>query len=423
MKVTNDRIFLPGLQPAMTTTFYGVERQKQASSPVFNLFLRLLSSNWTWGRLTLVLPDGSHRRMVGKETGHAAVLNVRSYNFAARVLKGGDIGFAEGYMAGEWDTPDLAILLETLVNNYDHIRRLFDGNPLMNGINWLGHRLNRNSRSGSRRNIHAHYDLGNAFYAAWLDPSMTYSSARFERMDQSLEDAQQAKYASLARLMDLQPGHSVLEIGCGWGGFAEFAAREIGAVVTGVTISREQHDFARRRLFEAGLADRADIRLIDYRDVEGRFDRVASIEMFEAVGREYWPTYFAKVREVLKPGGRVGLQVITIQEDLFDEYDDRTDFIQKYVFPGGSLPSEARMAPVLDRAGLSTAGVERFGFDYADTLAEWARRFEAAWGDIVRNGAGFDDRFRRLWRFYLAYCEAGFRSGRTDVIQMALERA
>ena len=407
----------------MTTTFFGDKSEKRVPPPLFDYFMRLLSSNWTWGRLTLVLPDGIHRRLVGKQAGHAAVLTIRSYAFAGRVLKGGDIGFAEGYMAGEWDTPDLAILLETLVNNYDHTRRLFDGNPLTNGINWLGHRLNRNSRRGSRRNIHAHYDLGNAFYAAWLDPSMTYSSARFEWPGQSLQDAQRAKYASLARMMDLQPGHSVLEIGCGWGGFAEFAAREVGAVVTGVTISREQHDYARRRLFEMGLAERTDIRLSDYRDVDGWFDRVASIEMFEAVGREYWPTYFQKVHEVLKPEGCAGLQIITIQDDLFEAYHARTDFIQKYVFPGGSLPSEARMAPVIARAGLSEAGVERFGGDYAFTLAEWTRRFEAAWRDIARDSAGFDDRFRRLWRFYLSYCEAGFRSGRIDVIQMVLERA
>ncbi|WP_292092693.1 cyclopropane-fatty-acyl-phospholipid synthase family protein [Brevundimonas sp.] len=393
------------------------------TSPVLGLFLRLLSANWSWGRLTLVLPNGVRHQLTGATPGHAAVLIIRDPRVAARVLKSGDIGFAEGYMAGEWDTPDLAVLLETLVNNYDHIRRLFDGNPLMNVVNWIGHRLNRNSRRGSRRNIHAHYDLGNAFYGAWLDPSMTYSSARFERSGQSLQEAQHAKYAALARIMGLQSGHSVLEIGCGWGGFAEFAAREVGAIVTGVTISREQHDYARRRLFEAGLSDRADIRLIDYRDVEGRFDRVASIEMFEAVGREYWPTYFQKVHDALQPGGRAGFQIITIQDDLFDEYDARTDFIQKYVFPGGSLPSEARMAPVATGAGLSPAGVERFGGDYADTLAEWARRFENAWDRIARDNATFDDRFRRLWRFYLAYCEAGFRSGRTDVIQMALTRA
>lgn len=406
----------------MTTTL--CETQNAApSSALFRLFLRLLSSNWTWGRLTLVLPDGTSHQLTGVEPGHVAVMTIRSYRIAARVLKGGDIGFAEGYMAGEWDTPELAVLLETLVNNYDHIRRLFDGNPLVNAFNWLGHRLNRNSRRGSRRNIHAHYDLGNAFYAAWLDPSMTYSAARFQRPGQSLQDAQRAKYAALARLMDLQSGHTVLEIGCGWGGFAEFAAREVGAVVTGVTISREQHEYARRRMFEAGLSERADIRLIDYRDVEGRFDRLASIEMFEAVGREYWPTYFQKVHDVLKPGGRAGLQIITIQDALFDEYDARTDFIQKYIFPGGSLPSEARMAPIVAQARLSQTGIERFGGDYAGTLAEWSQRFEAAWEEVRRSGETFDDRFRRLWRFYLAYCEAGFRSGRTDVIQLALDRA
>ncbi|MET4682672.1 cyclopropane-fatty-acyl-phospholipid synthase family protein [Brevundimonas faecalis] len=407
----------------MTIAFYNERTDQSPASPIMGLFLRLLSANWTWGRLTLVLPDGARHQLTGRLPGHAALLIIRDTRFAARVLRNGDIGFAEGYMAGEWETSDLAVLLETLVNNYDHIRRLFDGNPLMNLINWVGHRLNRNSRRGSRRNIHAHYDLGNSFYGAWLDPSMTYSSARFEAPGQALEEAQRAKYASLARMMDLQPGHRVLEIGCGWGGFAEFAAREIGAWVTGVTISREQHDYARRRLFDAGLAERVDIRLIDYRDVEGRFDRVASVEMFEAVGREYWPAYFQKVHDVLTPGGRAGLQIITIQDELFDEYDARTDFIQKYVFPGGSLPSEPKMGDVMAQAGLSPTSVERFGDDYAETLAEWARRFERAWDGIVRTDASFDDRFRRLWRFYLAYCEAGFRSGRTDVIQMALERA
>lgn len=403
----------------MTTTLCRV-RDNGPSSAIFDLFLRLLSSNWTWGQLTLVLPDGSRRQLIGKHPGHAAVMNIVSYRFAARVLKSGDIGFAEGYMAGEWRSSQLAVLLETLVNNYDHIRRLFDGNRLMKVINWLAHRRNRNSRRGSRRNIHAHYDLGNTFYSAWLDPSMTYSSARFERADQSLEDAQRCKYASLARLMDLRRGHSVLEIGCGWGGFAEFAAREVGAIVTGITISREQHDLARRRLFEAGLADKADIRLVDYRDVGGRFDRVASIEMFEAVGRQYWPAYFKKVHDTLKPGGRAGLQIITIQDELFNEYEARTDFIQKYVFPGGSLPSEAQLASVVSGAGLMVGKVERFGLDYADTLNDWSRRFIAAWPNILRQSPGFDERFRRLWLFYLAYCEAGFRSRRTDVVQLSL---
>lgn len=392
-------------------------------SPVFDILLRLLSANWSSGRLTLHLPDGSRRQLIGLQPGRAAEMTIGDFRFAARVLRSGDIGFAEGYIAGDWDTPDLAVVLETLVDNYDQIRRLYDGSLMARAVNWVGHRMNRNSRRGSRRNIHAHYDLGNAFYRAWLDPSMTYSSARFERPGQPLADAQRAKYRSMARMMDLQPGHSVLEIGCGWGGFAEFAAREAGAVVTGITISREQHELARRRMFEAGLAERVDIRLMDYRDVEGEFDRVASIEMFEAVGREYWPAYFGKLHDVLKPAGLAGLQIITIQDDLFDGYAARTDFIQKYIFPGGFLPSESTMSTVISRAGLRREKIERFGRDYADTLAQWARRFEAGWEEVRAQDARFDERFRRLWSFYLAYCEAGFRSGRTDVIQLSLARA
>ena len=403
----------------MTTTYYD-EQKRGASSPVLDLLLRLLSSNWTWGHLTICLPDGTVHQLEGRVEGHAAVLRIRDARFARRVLKSGDIGFAEGYMEGEWDSPNLPVLLETLVNNYDHIRRLFDGNVLMKAFNWLGHRFNRNSRSGSRRNIHAHYDLGNEFYSAWLDSSMTYSSARYSREGLSLQDAQKEKYASLARVMDLNAGQTVLEIGCGWGGFAEYAAREVGAKVTGITISQEQYDFARRRIFEAGLSERADIQLIDYRDVDGRFDRVASIEMFEAVGREYWPVYFQKIHQVLKPEGRAGLQIITIQDDLFEDYQARTDFIQKYVFPGGTLPSEHVLERVIQQSGFHQDEILRFGRDYADTLAEWSKRFESSWRMIEASNPKFDQRFRRLWLFYLAYCEAGFRAARTDVIQIGL---
>lgn len=385
------------------------------------LLLRLLGSNWTFGKLTVLLPGGAMHCLEGNEPGPAAVLDIRDYRFAARVLANGDIGFAEGYMAGEWETPQLATLLEVLARNYDHIRRLFDGNPVMGAINWVSHRLNRNSREGSKKNIHAHYDLGNAFYATWLDPSMTYSSARFTAAGQSLEAAQREKYASLARIMDLKPDHSVLEIGCGWGGFAEFAAKEVGAKVTGITISQEQYDFARQRMFNAGLTERVSIELVDYRDVEGRFDRVASIEMFEAVGQEYWPAYFDKIHDVLAPDGRAGLQIITIEDALFEEYNRRTDFIQRYVFPGGMLPSEPKLEPVVTAAGLSQVGVERFGLDYAETLKLWDERFQTAWPGI--HAGAFDERFRRLWRFYLAYCEAGFRSRRIDVIQLGLAKA
>ena len=387
----------------------------------FSLLLRLLAAKWTFGRLTVLLPGGEVHQLEGSQPGPSAIFDIKDYRFARRVLASGDIGFAEAYMAGEFESPHLAALLESFAHNYDHIRRLVDGHPAMKAVHWLSHRMNRNSRSGSRKNIHAHYDLGNAFYASWLDSSMTYSSARFTRAGMALDEAQREKYASLARLMDLRAGQSVLEIGCGWGGFAEFAARHVGARVTGITISREQFDFARQRIFNAGLSDRVDIRMADYRDVEGSFDRVASIEMFEAVGLEYWPAYFGKIHDVLKPDGKAGLQIITIDDALFAGYNKRTDFIQKYIFPGGMLPSETSLKPVIGRAGLEWRAVERFGQDYAETLKLWDERFQVAWSDICGLD-GFDERFRRLWRFYLAYCEAGFRSARTDVIQLVLAR-
>ena len=388
---------------------------------VFRTAIKMAGRNWRAGALTFVLPDGQTVRLRGEGPGPEARLVVRDYRFVRRALLSGDIGFAEGYMAGEWDTPDLAALLSACSANFDNLRPLTCGNRLAQWLHGLSHALRRNSRRGSRRNIHAHYDLGNAFYARWLDPTMTYSSARFEARDQRLADAQRNKYAVLARSIDLTAGHTVLEIGCGWGGFAEFAAKEIGARLTGVTISRAQYDFARKRLFEQGLAERAEIKLIDYRDIEGRFDRVVSIEMFEAVGERYWPAYFSKIREVLPPGGRAGLQIITIRDQDFEDYRRRADFIQKYIFPGGMLPSEERLSQETARAGLAFASVSRFGQHYADTLGVWLRNFDAAWDGIAP--LGFDERFRRLWRFYLAYCEAGFRTGRTDVIQLGLAAA
>ena len=387
---------------------------------VFRTAVTLAGRNWSAGSLTFILPDGETVRLQGAGPGPDARLLVRDYRFIRRALLSGDIGFAEGYMAGEWDTPDLAALLGVFAVNFDVLRGLTRGNALSRAFHTLNHALRRNSRRGSKRNIHAHYDLGNDFYARWLDPTMTYSSAIFASPGQSLAEAQRNKYATLARSIDLAAGHSVLEIGCGWGGFAEYAAKEVGARVTGVTISRAQYDFARKRLFDQGLADKTDIRLIDYRDVQGRFDRVASIEMFEAVGERYWPAYFDKIRDVLVPGGKAGLQIITIRDRDFDNYRRRADFIQKYIFPGGMLPSEQRLREETARASLGWQSVSRFGQDYADTLEQWLRNFDAAWDGIAP--LGFDERFRRLWRFYLAYCEAGFRTGRTDVVQLALSR-
>jgi cyclopropane-fatty-acyl-phospholipid synthase len=386
----------------------------------FRTVLSIARGNWRYGRLVFVLPSGREVCVEGSEAGPEARLIIKDFRFLSRVLSAGDIGFGEGFMAGEWDTPDLSELLEAFTANLDRLARLQQGGVFSRLFNVLAHLANRNSRAGSRRNILAHYDLGNAFYSRWLDPSMTYSAARYERPGQSLSEAQRNKYASLARQIGLGPDNHVLEIGCGWGGFAEFASGEIGAKVTGITISPAQFEFARKRLFERGLAERADIRLVDYRDVEGQFDRVASIEMFEAVGEEYWPLYFGKIRDVLSPGGRAGLQIITIRDELFAEYRRRADFIQKYVFPGGMLPSEKRLHEETDRAGLEWRGIVRFGQNYADTLAEWASRFEGAWDDI--KSLGFDERFRRLWRFYLGYCEAGFRAERTNVVQLSLTK-
>jgi cyclopropane-fatty-acyl-phospholipid synthase len=249
---------------------------------------------------------------------------------------------------------------------------------------------------------------------------MTYSAARYAYKGQPLSEAQTNKYRALAEHMRLEPSHHVLEIGCGWGGFAAYAAGEVGARVTAITISQEQYDYAARRIFELGLNERVEIKLVDYRDVVGTYDRVASIEMFEAVGEKYWPSYFGKISEVLAPGGRAGLQIITIKDEFFEGYRRRADFIQRYIFPGGMLISEARLRAETDAVGLAWEEISRFGQDYADTLAEWMREFEAAWPEI--EAQGFDDRFRRLWRFYLGYCEAGFRTERTNVIQLALSK-
>jgi len=371
------------------------------------------------GSLTITLPNGV-TLLCGDGKGPSAVMNVRDYKFARRLLDNGDIGFAEGFMAGDWDSPDLSALLTLFADNVERISRFFFGGTIGRVINFLRHQRRENTREGSKRNILAHYDLGNSFYEAWLDRTMTYSAAKFDAQTRDLEAAQLAKYRALAKHLDLKPGEHMLEIGCGWGGFAEIAAKEFGARVTGLTISDEQLAFARARMEKAGLSHLVEIRHQDYRDVEGPFDKVASIEMFEAVGEKYWPAYFGKIAEVLKPGGRAALQIITIKDELFEHYRSRADFIQRYVFPGGMLASIERLKRETAAAGLVWRAADAFGQSYAETLAEWGRRFTGKWDDI--RAMGFDDRFKQLWRFYLSYCEAGFRTGRTDVVQLELAR-
>ena len=372
------------------------------------------------GALTIRLPDGKAFRFVAPGEGPDAELVLNNWRLARRALMGGSVGVAESYIDGDWSSPDVTAFLSLFVVNESLQDEIATPNWFNNALGKLRHWLNENTRSGSRRNISAHYDLGNAFYSRWLDRTMTYSSAIFDRGANSLAAAQEAKYRSLTTRAEIGPDHSVLEIGCGWGGFAEFAAREIGCHVTGLTISREQYDYARERVFRAGLNEKVDIKFQDYRDERGTYDRIASIEMFEAVGERYWPTYFERVRDCLKSGGRAGLQIITIADRRYDRYRSEPDFIQRYVFPGGMLPSPSILGRLGREAGLILSSERIFAHDYARTLAEWRDRFREAWHEI--KPLGFDDRFKRMWEFYLHYCEAGFLSGNIDVRQVFYQR-
>ncbi len=372
------------------------------------------------GGLTVCTPDGRTLIFEGSNPGPRATLLIKDYRFARRILRSGDLGVAEGFLRGEWDSPDLPAFLELFSANADHVNGYLMAKPLYRALQSFRHWLNRNTKRRARRNIEAHYDLGNRFYEQWLDRSMTYSSALFEGTDGELQAGQNRKYEALARSTGMRPGDHVLEIGCGWGGFAEFAAKEIGCRVTGLTISPSQLEYARKRIFEAGLADKVDLKLEDYRDERGVYDRIASIEMFEAVGEQWWPTFFRQMRERLKPGGAAGVQVITIQDRYFESYKNEVDFIQHYIFPGGMLPSPRVPHELAKSSGLTVASERIFGLDYAETLAEWRRRFRAAWPTIQTQG--FDERFRKLWEYYLSYCEAGFRSGNIDVRQLVFAR-
>ncbi|TVR96739.1 MAG: class I SAM-dependent methyltransferase [Rhodospirillales bacterium] len=384
--------------------------------PLLNLARRIRR-----GRLLLVLPDGSsHAIAADDDPALRAVIEISRPRAVRRLMFGGITGFAESYMDGDWHTPDLVDLIRLALANEDALGDDVEGLALVRWWDRFRHRLRPNTRRGSRRNIAFHYDLGNQFYAAWLDPSLTYSSALFDRPGISLEAAQERKYGRLAQSLGLRRGHRVLEIGCGWGGFAMFAARQHGCHVTAITVSQAQADLAARRVREAGLDGRIDIRLSDYRDIDGQYDRIASIEMFEAVGEANWPTYFDVVRDRLVPSGVAGLQVITIEDRRFAAYRTSADFIQTHIFPGGMLPSPSVLQAVAESRGLIPTGTLTFGRHYAATLAAWQNRFQEAWQDV--RALGFDLRFKRLWEFYLAYCESGFRHGSIDVGQYLFRR-
>jgi cyclopropane-fatty-acyl-phospholipid synthase len=373
------------------------------------------------GTLTLHAPDGNYQ-VFGTHEAPFAALHIHHWEMCAEVLKSGDIGFAEGYMAGEWTTPDLAALLRLLIANRNHIEGAIYGHWLGRLAYRIKHLLNRNNRSNSRKNIHAHYDLGNAFYKLWLDGTMNYSSAWFEGdQTQPMAQAQKAKVRRALRMVNAKPGDRVLEIGCGWGALAESATTEFGAHITGVTLSTEQLGFANARMQAQGVQQRADLRLQDYRDIaDAPFDAICSIEMIEAVGQAYWPTYFQTISRLLKPGGRACVQSITIDDSLFERYLQSTDFIQQYIFPGGCLPSPGEFRKQAQAAGLQVVDELNFGPDYAETLRRWRERFMQQVDEVQK--LQFDDRFIRLWAFYLAYCEAAFDEANIDVIQFTLTK-
>ena len=390
-----------------------------AARATLKLLLRLKH-----GTLTIKLPDGSVQRF-GNGQGPQASLHLLNWNVCSAALKSGDIGFAESYIAGDWTTPHLTDLLQVLIVNRKEVEDMIYGTWLGRFAYRVKHLLNRNTKANSQKNIHAHYDLGNAFYELWLDGTMNYSSAIFETPETSMKDAQHAKVRRALRMAQVKPGDRVLEIGCGWGALAEKATKEFDANVVGVTLSTEQLEWAQKRMQREGVSSQADLRLQDYRDigkttVDAPFDAICSIEMVEAVGREYWPEYFQTVARLLKPGGHACIQSIVIADELFERYLTCTDFIQQYVFPGGCLPCPKEFRAQAAKAGLQVIDEFSFGQDYARTLQLWREQFAAQKAHVLQ--LGFDERFIRIWEFYLSYCEAAFLEANTDVVQYTLRK-
>ncbi|MEO3433596.1 cyclopropane-fatty-acyl-phospholipid synthase family protein [Inquilinus sp. CAU 1745] len=392
----------------------------QRREGVASRFLRHIISRMEFGHITILLPSSERIEHRGTRNGPSATIVLHRWRGIRRLISQGDLGFAEAYIDGDWSSPDLAALLELAARNIALLDRRLSGFLPVRMLNRLRHLLQANSKTGSRKNIAFHYDLGNAFYRCWLDPSLTYSSALYERPDQTLEDAQDVKLARIVDLLELHGGEHILEIGCGWGALAIRLGLS-GAHVSGVTLSSEQLTFARERRDADNLADTVSLELQDYRDVEGTYDRIVSIEMLEAVGEAYWPTYFKILHERLNAGGIAVLQVITIDEARFDAYRRSPDFIQRHIFPGGMLPTRRIIVDQAEAAGLKLVSTQSFGDSYATTLAEWRKRFAASWPKIEK--MGFPDKFRRLWEYYLCYCEAGFRTGTIDVGFYVLARS
>ncbi|MDK3074201.1 cyclopropane-fatty-acyl-phospholipid synthase family protein [Sedimentitalea sp. JM2-8] len=394
--------------------------QGQSNLPRYFVQVMEMLKRLEHGRLDIKLDDGRIFRAEGGNPGPVAELDVHNPDLFGRLIREGDLGFCDAYLDNWWSTPDLQAFMDLVHQGNEPIYDGFPGMKLVWAYEQLRFWLQRNNRRQARKNISYHYDLGNDFYRLWLDDTMTYSSALFTTGQESLEAAQIAKYAHLVDQMGVQPGDHILEIGCGWGGFAEYAAKERGLRVTGLTISEEQFNYAVQRIENAGLKNMVDFKLQDYRDETGTYDGIASIEMFEAVGEKYWPVYFRTVRDRLKPGGNATLQIITVADRRWEVYKRGVDFIQKYIFPGGMLPSPTALCQQIEKAGLGVAKSVEFGASYDLTLRRWHETFNDRWDEIAQ--LGFDDRFRRMWNFYLTACAAAFDSSNTDVTQITVTR-
>ncbi len=372
------------------------------------------------GQLDVTLPNGERRAFIGREPGPHGVLNIRDSAMMRHVLASGEVGFGEAYLEGHWDSPDLSALLAAAHINEPYYRGPYEKNPLGRLYGWWQHRRRANTKTQAKENISYHYDLGNEFYKMWLDDTMAYSAGMFIQPNETLKDAQLNKFKLMYERLDLKPEHHLLEIGSGWGGFAIYAAQRSGCRVTSITLSKEQLAEAQIRAQKAGVDDRVSFELRDYRDVHQTYDRVVSIEMYEAVGEEYWPGYFAAISKALKPGGKAAIQGITIAPGVFPDYRIKRDFIQKYIFPGGMLCPPGLFQDLASQAGLTSENPQYFAKDYADTLAHWHRNVLAVRDKIIDK---FDERFLRLWRYYLAYCECGFRVGTVDLMQITLKKS
>jgi cyclopropane-fatty-acyl-phospholipid synthase len=405
-----------------TASFAPSQTQDQRHWPRSARHMAKLLTRLRHGSLTVQWPDGQMQAFGDPQGALHASLHLRSWEPLAQTLKSGDIGFAEGYIAGDWSTANLSELLRLMIANRREMEDAIYGQWWGRLFYRLRHLLHRNTRANSAKNIHAHYDLGNAFYELWLDGTMNYSSAWFSgHFDQPMAEAQNAKVRRALQMAKVQAGDRVLEIGCGWGALAEMAGREFGAHITGVTLSHEQLRYAQQRLQWYGLQHNSALRLQDYRDIQdGPYDAICSIEMIEAVGQEYWPTYFETVARLLKQGGRACIQSIVIDDALFERYLRSTDFIQQYIFPGGCLPSPSEFRRQAEHAGLQVVDELNFGPDYAETLRRWRAEFHQRREQVLQ--LGFDERFMRIWEFYLCYCEAAFDEGNIDVVQFTLEK-